>query len=406
MDPFTRAEMERRLHPGETPVEYRERIGHNPRDPRTWGPLEDNPNAFPDSVCCTHACGCQVVGNGTLPYPLTILWCDAHRAVTEPRGRLWWNADDEGELAAAKADLTRKGATWITEIRDGLDSTIGYVFEIPKAAAKAILGYVPDEEEWLVPDDAPQQPEPSPLCGYCGSADHRTESPAGDLCREEMQEDYRTSLKAAHLRGEHGPAYNVKECLLCPDAARMLGAIETRAAEFHPDTQRFLLTQRLLHADRSAPTTLAEAALNSLGPELDKMRNMSAVELEQAVLDKVRAPKNFDTHHLSGLAKTVAEAIYQFLVAETKRERMDDEPDSLPYAGCRAFWSPEEWLEKGEEYGRNAVLVLCHDGSDLGRYCSYDKCDYAAIERLSAHLAPLGCYVEQCTSWYSAVHKS
>jgi len=72
--------------------------------------------------------------------------------------------------------------------------------------------------------------------------------------------------------------------------------------------------------------------------------------------------------------------------------------------GCRAFYSPEEWRERGETYGRKSLLVLVHDGGDLARHCNYDYGDYKAVERLAETLKPFDLYVEACTSWYSAVY--
>jgi len=72
--------------------------------------------------------------------------------------------------------------------------------------------------------------------------------------------------------------------------------------------------------------------------------------------------------------------------------------------GCRAFYSPEEWHDRGERYGCESVLVLCHDGGDLARFCNYDYQDYDAVEKMSDALKGLGFYVESCTSWYSAVY--
>jgi hypothetical protein len=68
-----------------------------------------------------------------------------------------------------------------------------------------------------------------------------------------------------------------------------------------------------------------------------------------------------------------------------------------------AFRSPGEW---NDDYGRGSELILVHDGGPLAPYCSYDYQDYGCIEELSAALSKIGCYVEQCTSWYSAVYKS
>lgn len=74
--------------------------------------------------------------------------------------------------------------------------------------------------------------------------------------------------------------------------------------------------------------------------------------------------------------------------------------------GCRPFYSPDEWLERGEEYGHNSVLILVHDGGDLAPYCNWDYCEYEKIDKLSNALEVSGYYVEQCTTWYSAVYRT
>jgi uncharacterized protein YndB with AHSA1/START domain len=72
--------------------------------------------------------------------------------MTKPEtGRLWWIADDEAELAQIKFDLLTAGAIWIEEWRTD-PPRIHYVFEIEKSRAFEILGYEPDEEEWLEPE--------------------------------------------------------------------------------------------------------------------------------------------------------------------------------------------------------------------------------------------------------------
>lgn len=95
---------------------------------------------------------------------------------------------------------------------------------------------------------------------------------------------------------------------------------------------------------------------------------------------------------LSAEARKVAEAIRVLLG-----------PDAYG-GGCRAFYSPEEWAERGEEYGGNSVLVLVHDGGDLARYCNYEYGAWDFNSELNEKLRALGYFVEGCTSWYSAVY--
>jgi len=68
-----------------------------------------------------------------------------------------------------------------------------------------------------------------------------------------------------------------------------------------------------------------------------------------------------------------------------------------------AYRTPEEW---DGDYGRGSILIIIHEEDDtLARHCSYDRYDYLAIEKLSKALNHEGYWVEQCTTWYSAVYK-
>lgn len=105
---------------------------------------------------------------------------------------------------------------------------------------------------------------------------------------------------------------------------------------------------------------------------------------------------DFDTHHLTGDARKVADAIVAFL-----KGRLGQDPSG---GGCRAFYDAKEWRERGERYGRNAVLVLVHDGGDLAPLCNWDYGDDQGREAFELYLSKLGFYVERCTSWYSGVY--
>ncbi len=72
--------------------------------------------------------------------------------------------------------------------------------------------------------------------------------------------------------------------------------------------------------------------------------------------------------------------------------------------GCRAFYTPEEWAARGEEYGARSVLVVCHDGGDLAPFFNWDYGDAESVERMRQELEKEGLYAEQCTSWYSAIY--
>lgn len=76
--------------------------------------------------------------------------------------------------------------------------------------------------------------------------------------------------------------------------------------------------------------------------------------------------------------------------------------------GCKAFYTPHQWRERGEEYGTESLLIVCHDGGDLAAMLNWDyfhgKEDYERFEELQRRLGLEGMYIEGCTCWYSAVY--
>jgi hypothetical protein len=79
--------------------------------------------------------------------------------------------------------------------------------------------------------------------------------------------------------------------------------------------------------------------------------------------------------------------------------------------GCRVFYSPKEWCERGEQYGKKAVLIVVHDGGEHARAFSFDACyvngraeEYEPCESMQDALGEEGCFAEQCTCWYTAIY--
>ena len=107
--------------------------------------------------------------------------------------------------------------------------------------------------------------------------------------------------------------------------------------------------------------------------------------------------KDFDTSHLSGTSKKLADLVTKFIT-----ERSGAAPSG---GGCRAFYSPKEWKERGEDYGLTSELILVHDGGDLAPYCNLDYEEYKMHDALYEFLKSKGYYLESCTCWYSAVYK-
>src|SRR5690606_36728965 len=87
-------------------------------------------------------------------------------------------------------------------------------------------------------------------------------------------------------------------------------------------------------------------------------------------------------------------AIFEFL----REKRLVDQG-----GGCR-FYTAKEWRDRGESYGRDALLIETHDGVDHAAAVNFDYEAYALMEELRDKLDTVGVWVEQCTSWYSAVY--
>jgi hypothetical protein len=73
--------------------------------------------------------------------------------------------------------------------------------------------------------------------------------------------------------------------------------------------------------------------------------------------------------------------------------------------GCTTFYGPKQWKERGERYGAESLLIVCHDGGDMASYFDYDCEDYKAIDRMRKALYEVGLFAECCTGWYTAIYK-
>lgn len=97
---------------------------------------------------------------------------------------------------------------------------------------------------------------------------------------------------------------------------------------------------------------------------------------------------------LSAKGRTAATVILRLIKKDKRTET----------GGCRAFFTPEEWWDRGNHYGKGCVLIVCHDGGSLASYFNYDYRDYKAIDRMDAALSKHGYRAENCTSTYTAVY--
>ena len=81
------------------------------------------------------------------------------------------------------------------------------------------------------------------------------------------------------------------------------------------------------------------------------------------------------------------------------------EEGSTYTGGCKTFYSPREWEDRGESYGAGSVLIVVHDGGEVGPYFSLDKSypSYESHTRMSKALKEAGFYSEEGTSWYASI---
>lgn len=74
--------------------------------------------------------------------------------------------------------------------------------------------------------------------------------------------------------------------------------------------------------------------------------------------------------------------------------------------GCRAFYTPKEWAERGEQYGTKSLLIVVYDGGDLYNFLSYNSEWAGGQDAMHKSLAAVGVYAESCTGWYSAIYEN
>ena len=74
--------------------------------------------------------------------------------------------------------------------------------------------------------------------------------------------------------------------------------------------------------------------------------------------------------------------------------------------GCTPFYLPSAWKARGEVYGHDSELVICHDGGDLARFFNMDYEDYDAYELMLNALNKIGYFPEGLHNWCTGVYKS
>lgn len=98
---------------------------------------------------------------------------------------------------------------------------------------------------------------------------------------------------------------------------------------------------------------------------------------------------------LCELGQRAAEGIVRFLSEHDATEDLH---------GC--LYSPQEWTERGERFGRNSLLIITHDGGEhAGAFDPEQDWETGLNDDIYKHLRQLGFMTELCDSWYSAVYE-
>lgn len=63
-----------------------------------------------------------------------------------------------------------------------------------------------------------------------------------------------------------------------------------------------------------------------------------------------------------------------------------------------SLYTPKQWAERGEKGGRNALLIVVHDGGEFSRYGSL-----AAWSEFRQAFPD--CWDEQLTGWATAIYR-
>ncbi|WP_048469187.1 hypothetical protein [Mycolicibacterium chlorophenolicum] len=99
-------------------------------------------------------------------------------------------------------------------------------------------------------------------------------------------------------------------------------------------------------------------------------------------------------HGLSPLGVRAAEVIRSFLHDRGIQD----------HGGGGRFYTPEEWVDRGELYGRTSLLLVTHDGGNHAGAFNLDYEQYALHDELEKALEANGLWMELCTNWYTAVY--
>lgn len=110
--------------------------------------------------------------------------------------------------------------------------------------------------------------------------------------------------------------------------------------------------------------------------------------------------KDFSTETLDGEALEAAKIIMSAMTSNFPNDW------ELSGGGCKVFYSPEEWQERGERYGDGSVLVVTYDGGDHKTFFNYDYECNDSIAAMDNALLKAGYNHEPINHWSTAIYKN
>jgi len=97
---------------------------------------------------------------------------------------------------------------------------------------------------------------------------------------------------------------------------------------------------------------------------------------------------------LSPRGKEAARLILDFLLGERLTGT----------CGCRAFYSPKQWKERGKKYGHDSLLILVYDGGDISTCMDPAEGQHELVDRFMENLEQNGFVIERLSHWCSAIY--
>lgn len=91
------------------------------------------------------------------------------------------------------------------------------------------------------------------------------------------------------------------------------------------------------------------------------------------------------------------------LIRDTAEELLQEKPYT---GGCRTFYTQEEWRTRLEQWGNDAVMVICHDGGDYAHFFNQDYESYSFYNKMDEALRAAGYWPEALTCWATAIYRS